>query len=87
MPPEPPITTEGEIVECLDERSYRAALPNGKIVHAHLSKRLDQAPIFCVGDKVPLELTPYDFSRARIRPASPSSDYHQPNPPEAEHRP
>ena len=46
---------------------YRVALPNGKIILAHLSKRLaDEKAVFPAGDRVLLEFTPYDFDTARI---------------------
>ena len=67
MTPEQPITTIGKIVEALDHRAYRASLPNGKIIHAHVPRDAGRQN-YQVGDQVPLELSPYDFSRARIRP-------------------
>jgi translation initiation factor IF-1 len=46
---------------------YRVALPNGKIILAHLSKALAEGMVvFAVGDQLLLELTPYDFDTARI---------------------
>lgn len=69
MPPEIPITTSAEILESLDERTFRANLPNGKTVHAHIPKRSASSVKLQPGDHVTLELNPYDFSRARIRPA------------------
>ena len=46
---------------------YRVSLPNGKIILAHLSKRLaDENASFSVDDELLLELTPYDFDTARI---------------------
>lgn len=46
---------------------YRVSLPNGKIILAHLSKRLaDEHAVFTPGDKLWLELTPYNFDQARI---------------------
>jgi translation initiation factor IF-1 len=68
MPPEIPITTSAEILESLDERTFRANLPNGKTVHAHIPKRTTFPSKLQPGDRVTLELNPYDFSRARIRP-------------------
>ena len=70
MARETPITTEGEIIEVLDERSYRATLPNGKIIHAHIPLGARGESPLAVGDRVCLQLNPYDFSRARIRPSN-----------------
>ncbi|MEI6654463.1 MAG: hypothetical protein WCP45_06820 [Verrucomicrobiota bacterium] len=46
---------------------YRTALPNGKIILAHLSKRLVVAgTVFEPGQRVVMELTAYDFEQARL---------------------
>ncbi|MEM8954330.1 MAG: translation initiation factor IF-1 [Verrucomicrobiota bacterium] len=68
MPGEPPITTTGTITEALPNGTYHASLPNGKIVVAHPDRRHRAKPLYNLnpGDKVLLELTPYDFSKARI---------------------
>ncbi|MEM7145448.1 MAG: translation initiation factor IF-1 [Verrucomicrobiota bacterium] len=68
MPGEPPITTTGTITETLPNGTYHASLPNGKIVVAHPDRRTNAPPLPSLnpGDKVHLELTPYDFSKARI---------------------
>ena len=62
------IRTTGRIVEVLGAHRYRAALPNGKVVFAFLSRELrsGEPPDFAVDDPVPLRLTPYDFSKAEI---------------------
>jgi len=63
------ITTIGTITEQLSPNTYRVSLPNGKIVLGHLSKELNQQappPTFSTTTKVHLELTPYDFEKARI---------------------
>lgn len=80
MPPEAPITTCAKILESLDHRTYRAELPNGKTVHAHIPKRATPNSTLRPGDQVTLELNPYDFSRARIRPSpdSPTQPTNQP---------
>ena len=73
MPAEPPITTEGKVLEALDGHTYVVELPNGKVIHAHLPRR-KQPITFEPGDLLALEMNPYDFSRARIRPPdSPSN--------------
>ena len=55
------------MLEQLGPVLYRAQLPNGKRILAHLSKRLaDAGTVFEPGQQVVLELTPYDFDQARI---------------------
>ncbi|BCU79067.1 hypothetical protein [Luteolibacter sp. LG18] len=64
---DPPVRTTATIEKPLDSNLYHAALPNGKIVIAHLSKALLEAhAVFEAGQQVHLELTPYDFDTARI---------------------
>lgn len=65
--PDATIHTEGRVLENLSPVLYRVALPNGKIILAHLSKPLaDGRAVFSIDDRVLLELTPYDFDTARI---------------------
>ena len=65
--PDATIHTAGPILEHLGEVLYRTELPNGKRILAHLSKRLaDAGTVFCPGQRVVMELTPYDFDQARI---------------------
>lgn len=65
--PEPPIKTIGRIRESLGGPVFRAELPNGKQVFAHLPRRLaDLAEQLQPGDSVHLEMTPFDFDKARI---------------------
>lgn len=65
--PDATIHTCGEVLEQAGPVLYRVSLPNGKIILAHLSKRLaDEKAAFAVGDALLLELTPYDFDTARI---------------------
>ena len=64
---DPPITTTGTVVDCPQPKIYHVSLPNKKIVIGHIPKALihlhDEIK---VGDQVQLELTPYDFTKARI---------------------
>lgn len=54
-------------MEPLSPVLYRVALPNGKVILAHLSKRLtDEQAVFAAEARLLLELTPYDFDTARI---------------------
>jgi len=65
--PDATIHTFGRVLETPGPVLYRVALPNGKIILAHLSKCLaDDKVVFAVEDRVLLELTPYDFDTARI---------------------
>ena len=54
-------------MEHLSPVLYRVSLPNGKVILAHLSKRLtDEQAVFPLAARLRLELTPYDFDTARI---------------------
>ena len=65
--PDAAIHTLGCVLELQSPVLYRVALPNGKVILAHLSKRLtDEQAVFAVGAELRLELTPYDFDTARI---------------------
>ncbi len=65
--PDATIHAAGELIERLGPVLYRATLPNGKIILAHLSKPLaDAQASFPDGARVILELTPFDFDNARI---------------------
>ncbi|MDB4618049.1 translation initiation factor IF-1 [Akkermansiaceae bacterium] len=66
MPTEP-ITTIGEILVILNERAFKVRLPNGKKVIGHPSRALaEKGAEFSPGQRVSLEMTPYDFEKARI---------------------
>ena len=65
--PDVTIHTIGTVLEKLGPILYRVALPNEKIIMAHLSKPLTVAhAVFSINDPLVLELTPYDFDQARI---------------------
>ena len=69
--PDATIHTLGEVVEVRGPVLYRVALPNGKVILAHLSKELaDAGAVFGCGTQLLLELTPYDFDQARILSAT-----------------
>ena len=58
---------EGKVVEKLPNTMFRVELENGHIVLAHISGKLRQNFIKILpGDKVTLELSPYDLSKGRI---------------------
>ncbi len=61
------IQTEGTIVETLPNAMFRIKLDNGHKVLAHVSGKMRMSYIKILpGDRVLLELTPYDLSRGRI---------------------
>ena len=65
--PEAPIQTVGVIVEALGGPVFRVSLPNGKQVFGHLPRRLaDLKDSLSPDARVVLEMTPYDFEKARI---------------------
>ncbi len=64
---DPPITTTGTILESPKTNIYLVALPNGKQVIGHVPKALAHLHNqLTPNNTVTLELTPYDFSKARI---------------------
>ena len=61
------IETEGKIIETLPNAMFRVELENGHQVLAHVSGKMRMNFIRILpGDKVKLELSPYDLSRGRI---------------------
>ena len=61
------IQTEGKIVAVLAGTMFRVELDNRHVVLAHISGKMRMHYIKILpGDKVTVELTPYDLSRARI---------------------
>lgn len=66
-PKEEAIITEGEIVENLPNAMFRVKLDNGHVVLAHVSGKMRMFYIRIVpGDRVTVELSPYDLGRGRI---------------------
>ena len=61
------IETEGKIIETLPNAMFKVELENGHRVLAHVSGKMRMNFIRILpGDKVKLELSPYDLSRGRI---------------------
>jgi translation initiation factor IF-1 len=61
------IEVEGEVVESLPNTLFRVKLPNGRIVLCHLSGKMRLNFIRLMpGDRVKLEMTPYDATKGRI---------------------
>ncbi len=67
MPKEEPIQTTGVVAESLPNAMFRVELENKHIVIAHVSGKMRMNFIKILpGDKVTLELSPYDLTRGRI---------------------
>ena len=67
MSPEETITLEGKIVDTLPNAMFRVELENGHTVLAYLSGKMRKYYIrVLLGDKVKVEMSPYDLTRGRI---------------------
>jgi translation initiation factor IF-1 len=67
MAKEDTIEMQGEIVETLPNATFRVKLENGHIVLGHISGKMRMHYIRILpGDKVTVELTPYDLNKGRI---------------------
>ncbi len=67
MAKEEPIEVEGIVVEALPNAMFRVVLDNGHKILAHVSGKMRMNFIRILpGDKVKLELSPYDLTRGRI---------------------
>ena len=61
------IETIGEVTECLPSSTFKVLLSNNRKILAHLSGKIRQNFIRIVpGDKVRLEISPYDLTKGRI---------------------
>ncbi len=61
------IEMEGKVVEALPNAMFRVELSNGYQIMAHISGKMRQNFIrIYPGDKVTVELSPYDLTRGRI---------------------
>ncbi|MDI9342148.1 MAG: translation initiation factor IF-1 [Sediminibacterium sp.] len=61
------IEIDGTIIESLSNAMFRVELENGHVVVAHISGKMRMNYIkILTGDKVRLEMSPYDLSKARI---------------------
>ena len=67
MSREDAIKTEGIVKDVLPGTMFHVMLPNGAVVLAHISGKMRKHFIRIVpGDKVEIELSPYDLNKARI---------------------
>jgi translation initiation factor IF-1 len=61
------IEFEGEVVDTLPNTTFKVKLENGHVVMAHISGKMRKNYIrILTGDKVKVEITPYDLSKGRI---------------------
>jgi translation initiation factor IF-1 len=68
LPKEDQIEMDGIISEALPNAMFRVKLENGHIVTAHISGRIRKNYIRILpGDKVKVEMTPYDLTKGRIK--------------------
>ncbi|MBN2009142.1 translation initiation factor IF-1 [candidate division KSB1 bacterium] len=67
MPKQEAIKVDGTIIETLPNASFKVELENGHQVLAHISGKMRMHFIKILpGDKVMVELSPYDLNRGRI---------------------
>ncbi len=67
MAKEDQIEMEGKVIDTLPNTMFRVELENGHIVTAHISGKMRKHYIrILTGDKVKVEMTPYDLSKGRI---------------------
>jgi translation initiation factor IF-1 len=67
MPKEENIEVQGTIVETLPNAMFRVELENGQIILAYISGKMRMHFIKILpGDKVTVELSPYDLTKGRI---------------------
>lgn len=67
MAKEESIEMEGTVIETLPNTMFRVQLDNGHVVTAHISGKMRKHYIrILTGDKVTVQLTPYDLTKGRI---------------------
>lgn len=67
MAKEDHIVMDGVVTETLPNTMFRVQLDNGHIITAHISGRMRKNYIrILTGDKVKVEMTPYDLTKGRI---------------------
>lgn len=67
MTKEESIEIQGVVIDSLPNTTFRVKLENNHIITAHISGRMRKHYIrILTGDKVTVEVTPYDLSRGRI---------------------
>ncbi len=67
MAKEEPIEMDGRVIDTLPNTMFRVELENGHVVTAHISGKMRKHYIrILTGDKVTVQLTPYDLTKGRI---------------------
>lgn len=67
MAKEDAIEMEGTVIETLPNTTFRVELENGHTINAHISGKMRKNYIrILMGDKVTVQLTPYDLTKGRI---------------------
>ena len=67
MAKQPAIEQDGSIIEALSNAMFRVELDNGHMVLAHISGKMRMHYIKILpGDRVTVELSPYDLTRGRV---------------------
>ncbi|HYE36245.1 translation initiation factor IF-1 [Methylocaldum sp.] len=67
MSKEDHIEMEGKVIETLPNTTFRVQLDNGHVITAHISGKMRKHYIrILTGDRVKVEMTPYDLSKGRI---------------------
>lgn len=67
MPKDDMIELEGTVIEALPNAMFQVELPNGHKILAHISGKLRMHYIRILpGDKVTIQMSPYDLTRGRI---------------------
>ena len=67
MAKEDQIEMDGKVIDTLPNTMFRVELENGHIVTAHISGKMRKHYIrILTGDKVKVEMTPYDLTKGRI---------------------
>ncbi len=67
MAKQPAIEQDGTIIEALSNAMFRVQLENGHIITAHISGKMRMNYIRILpGDKVKVEISPYDLTKGRI---------------------
>lgn len=67
MPKQPLIEQDGEVIEALGNAMFRVRLENGHVITAGISGKMRMHYIKILpGDKVSIEMSPYDLTKGRI---------------------
>jgi len=67
MAKQPSIEQDGTIIEALSNAMFRVKLENGHVITAHISGKMRMHYIKILpGDRVRLEMSPYDLTKGRI---------------------